>query len=1036
MGISYKPPGRRRTHGLARTMKPAAFTKHLRRVCALVCCAVLLGLASRAAAELPSDLKGRPVVEVRLAGPGSSLASSSQTGITLGAPLSRGLVRQAIQRLLRSHRWADIQVDAVALQHGARLIFHLTPRLVLQRVAFLGNDALDDEVLAREMQIGGGSEVSRPALDALRQRLRDSYAERGYLDARARMQLRDTDDPATKVLRVLITEGEPTRIAEVTVEGPEIPYDVRLYDALELEPGDRLDSDELSEAVERGNRRLREAGYLEAKLGSPTVNVHRAKAHISIPASLGPRYRVALEGYQPVPREDVRDALKLGEERLTPALLSTMRERLLDLYRRHGFHRVKAEVTREVGPKGETAVLRAQLQPGLQVRVVALRFPGAEHFDREHLGDQIHSFLEDELPGSIFLSPVDSEVVDGMLVEEDDARRQVPPPLTVNPRNVYYEPIYEKAVKHITELYAADGFLSARVGPPRPVKIDAQRVAVVIPVKEGPRTRLHRVAVEGNHVVSTRELLTQTELERGQPFSHLALEEARLSMLELYRERGHLYARVEPSVRFSRDRTRAEVRVQVVERFPVYVERVIVRGRRNTDESLIRELVELQPGDLYRPSVARKSEEQLLGLGVFSGVTVAPADPDLAAKVKPIVVTVTERPGQYLDFSAGVSTGQGLRSGFEYGYRNLFGRALGLSLRVQFAHQFFFVDNVLRERFVDLSLADRLERRVNLSITVPHISFLPGVRTSIDLVHLRDNERDFGYDKNGVGITFTHAISQHLTVSLSEDLENNNVDLFVGEELQDFLGTVTNQRLRELLRVPEGDSTLIATRGSASLDFRDHAFVPTRGIYLSGSAEWARTLSTETVQDPDMRTEFFSHFVKLSGTLSGYVPLAEDLVLAAQLRGGRILHLTDASKTYPNRAFFLGGVDTLRGFFQDAVVPQDLADEIMASHRDDDPENDIDPNGVVRAGDTFILTRMELRFPIVGQLHGGLFTDVGNLWTDPSRVDPLRLRATAGAGLRLATPVGPLALDWGFILNRRENLREPVGTLHFSIGVF
>ena len=142
-----------------------------------------------------------------------------------------------------------------------------------------------------------------------------------------------------------------------------------------------------------------------------------------------------------------------------------------------------------------------------------------------------------------------------------------------------------------------------------------------------------------------------------------------------------------------------------------------------------------------------------------------------------------------------------------------------------------------------------------------------------------------------------------------------------------------------------------------------------------------------------------------------------------------MFHLADDSQTYPNRSFYLGGVDTMRGYLQDALVPQDVAERVAA-----DPM--LGPNDVVRGCDAFVLLRTELRFPIAGQLHGGVFADVGNLWADASELNPVDLRPTAGLGLRLATPVGPLAFDYGFILIRREALREPVGAFHFSIGLF
>jgi outer membrane protein insertion porin family len=237
--------------------------------------------------------------------------------------------------------------------------------------------------------------------------------------------------------------------------------------------------------------------------------------------------------------------------------------------------------------------------------------------------------------------------------------------------------------------------------------------------------------------------------------------------------------------------------------------------------------------------------------------------------------------------------------------------------------------------------------------------------------------------------------------------------------------------LRRLLRVssdsvslPKGTATLVVGRTGLSYDHRDNAFTPTRGYFFSGSFEVARTLSSEQFP-PGTVDEFFSRFVKLSVTGSGYVSLGHEFVLAGQVRGGRIMHLDPRSKTYPTRAFFLGGVDSLRGYLEDELVPQDVADL-----------HNLDPNAIVRSGDAFVLYRGELRFPLYGDLRGGLFTDLGNLWADASNLNPFELRPTAGVGLRYDTPVGPIALDWGFNLNPRPWLSERRSAIHFAIGLF
>jgi outer membrane translocation and assembly module TamA len=124
----------------------------------------------------------------------------------------------------------------------------------------------------------------------------------------------------------------------------------------------------------------------------------------------------------------------------------------------------------------------------------------------------------------------------------------------------------------------------------------------------------------------------------------------------------------------------------------------------------------------------------------------------------------------------------------------------------------------------------------------------------------------------------------------------------------------------------------------------------------------------------------------------------------------------------------------MRGYYQDELIPQDLADSALARKTPEETQSVI--NAAVRSGDAFVLARGELRFPIYGQLGGGLFADIGNLWADAANMDPFDLRPTAGAGLRLNTPVGPIAVDYGIVLKRRSRLREPFGTLHFSIGLF
>lgn len=1004
--------------------------------CLFLLLSILL-CAPIARAQVPPSLARRPVEAVRVTGETSGATGADDVGIPLGTPLSRQLLRSTAERLLESGRWADVQIDAVAEGEGVALIVHLVPRVLITRVDVSGNTVIPHDDIVQALGLGPGGALERQELAPLARSVADTYAERGYVDARVTLRLRDTDDPTRKVLMADIHEGEPLRVVGYAYEDDAPPGDFDLPDELGLGVGSVLDRTRLHEGVVRVTRRLRESGWLEASVGRAEVRREEGGARIVLPLEMGPRYEVRVSGHEPLERTTVEGALELPEERLTRTTLDSIGERVVDLYRRHGFHDAEVETRRYAGDGENTAVLELRIEPGRQLAVVGASFPGASHFTSEYLQDQLISVLEEELPDTRLFSPVDSDTLDRIGFGGRATRgreRSVPAPLEVDPSRVFYAPLYDRALEHLTQVYQAQGYLTARVGPVRLDPIGRGRAVVAIPVFEGPRTLLYGVALRGNELIGERELLQTAGLQRGEPFSYLALEDAMHRMTELYLERGYLYARVEPAVRFSEDRERAEIVVRVIERFEVRFGEILVEGASRTSEGLIRDTLRFEPGDLFRPSTVSASQDALMALGVFGSVSITPRDAELPERVKAVTVTVRERKPQYFDFSAGLSTGQGVRATGEYGYRNIGGYAVGLTLRAQAGFQFFFQDDELRRNITPLSPGDRLERRIALTLTLPRIPGLDNVRTTLDLVHLRDNERVFGLDKIIDAIlSFNWRPSRGLSFTFSAELEHNGVQLFGDRtSIDQILNPPDGQpppdpRVVRLLRVPLGDSFVASSRLSGSIDQRDNAFVPTRGWYSSGTLEWVRTLD---IIDTSVEEPFFSHFLKLGVTANGYIPIG-DVVLAGQVRAGGIIHLEPGSRTYPNRQYFLGGVDSLRGFNQDQLQPQDLADFQL-----ENPE--ARTGTVIQGGDFFYLVRAEVRFPIFASLEGAVFADVGNHWSNPASIvfDERFVRPTAGLGIRIATPVGPLALDYGFNLLRRSELNEPFGALHFSIGVF
>lgn len=1014
----------------------AALAARIHRGLWLAVLALVLLVPPAVLAQVPESLTGRPIARIEVAGPTGAVDAASQTSAFVGRPIDRVVVRELIGALLESGGYSDVQVDVDDTNGEVVLFVRVEPRLRIIRIDVFGNDVFSDGEIRDHLGLNVGADVERADVPGYERDLREAYADRGYEGTTLSVRLLETGDDSRVVLFVEVDEGEPTVVDHVRFVGDSAPDGISLTRPLRSLEGDTLDIARIERARIRVQDRLREAGYLEAVLGDATVARDAAHATVSVPLALGPRVTIRVHGASPLDEDDVVDAIDATHASLDAAGLAGIASRARDFFLRSGFLDATATADVERSDDGRSATLYVDVERGPPVRIETLAFRGASSFSGSFLREQVESFLSEELRGSGLSEPVDAEVLDRLVggTPEGSARRQ-PEVLYVPAESRYYAPAFDRAIEHLRSVYAADGYADVEIDPPTVTRTGVGTVDIRIEVREGPRITFFDVAIDGNVRVSDRALAEALDIDRGDPYSEAALTAGIDRILAHYRSLGYLYAAVEQVVRFSEDRTHAVVALRVNERFQVRVHRVRIEGARQTRESLIRNLVALREGDVFTPALARRTEERLLELGIFGSVVVAPADSDLPAEEKDVVVTVAERLPQVLDFGAGLSTGQGVRGSFEYSYRNLFGRAITFTMRAQLSGQFFFLDPILQERFQSLSLQDRLERRVTLTIALPILGSNPNWRTSFNALNLRDNARTFGVDKTAFDVTVSYRPTRRLAVTMSPTFERNNVGLLVSDQTyEDVLSSTTNLQLRQLLRVPEGRSTLVAFGTQLILDHRDNAFSPRHGAYLSTGLEWAHTLTTQQVERAGVDTQFFSHHLRFTVTGSTYVPLGSRATLALQGRYGRIIHLEDSSETFPNRQFFLGGVDTMRAYRQDAMIPQDIIDRIASSG------SSVDKVALVQGAETFLLLRTEVRFPIFGDISGAAFGEFGNLWADVHNFQPWNLRPTAGVGIRLNTPVGPVALDYGFNLlhgqTERQAVGERFGAFNFSIGVY
>jgi outer membrane protein insertion porin family len=74
----------------------------------------------------------------------------------------------------------------------------------------------------------------------------------------------------------------------------------------------------------------------------------------------------------------------------------------------------------------------------------------------------------------------------------------------------------------------------------------------------------------------------------------------------------------------------------------------------------------------------------------------------------------------------------------------------------------------------------------------------------------------------------------------------------------------------------------------------------------------------------------------------------------------------------------------------------------------------------------------ELRVPLQYGFIVAVFLDAGSVWFPNDPENGFDLRESAGLGVRYVTPIGPISLDYGWKLDRREG--ESPSEWHFTIG--
>jgi len=623
------------------------------------------------------------------------------------------------------------------------------------------------------------------------------------------------------------------------------------------------------------------------------------------------------------------------------------------------------------------------------------------------------------------------------------------------------------------------GYRRARVSVRRGVALEGDDLIITFDVEQGPLTRVVGIDLRGNQVFTGEQLARarcpadplpdETCVIDGAPFSRVAARADAERLRAHYVRNGYVEAEVRfEVVSLPRPPGAADDRVRLLytvnESQKVFINRIVVSGLVQTRREAVLEAIPLREGAVLRGDELAESERILLNTSDAFRQVIIRTEPagetEGGFPRRDVYIDLEERPRITTDYIVGFSTDNGPLGGFEARNVNLFGQLRQGAFRSRFSR---------RQQLVRLEYFDPRFQRYGERDFAPLTAALQYqrdtsvtrfFRNTIDRgaagIVQRFNEEGELIDEFGRNVREPSINRFSFNLETQRDLElelspagavRKRTTIFLRYNYEDVrLFNIGSLLIAPVLR-PDQAVRLSRLAASFARDTRDRQFDPTRGDFLTvdyslalkqlgGNLSFNKFLATYR----RYRTFTFGREVTLAGGLQ--LGLANVLQPSDRDDDGVI---TDVDRRLPiSERFFSGGSTSLRGFaFEEAgprlvfpacrfgaVPPEQPPCGTFRNEKGEPVE--LNPFSVPIGGNALAVVNLEARVGLTRDVQavpfydgGNVFERVGDLFgraSEPGRDPNTRARwtHTVGLGVRLKTPFGSIAVDYGYLLNPPE----------------
>lgn len=578
------------------------------------------------------------------------------------------------------------------------------------------------------------------------------------------------------------------------------------------------------------------------------------------------------------------------------------------------------------------------------------------------------------------------------------------------------------------QLYFRDhGYYGTRIVP-AVERTAPGEVSVRFAIAPGDRVVLTDLSVEGaDTILDPDELRRAMSLQVGDPFRRVRFLATADTIRTLLQRQGHAYAEVLRNYGIDTIADVAEVQYVTVPGPVVRVDSILIAGAERLSRRTLQKQITVRQGEILEVPELSNSQRNLHQLNIvnFATVELAPdtLQVDADSTTATVLVRVVEAPRYLLHTAAGYGSVDCLRTGARLTDRNFLGGGRTLELSASAAKigvgypLNFGLDRSLCPGLRNDPFSEELTYRVVADFAQPR---LLGTRTSLNANVQAERQAEltlFLRESVGSQLSVSRAVGRGLSVGLGAKVELGLTRATPAIFCVLFAACTEDESAE--LEEPRWSNALTST---VALDRTELAGTMVRGFQARGNLAWAASAFGSD-----------DRYLSALGEVVGYYPLRAGWTLAGRVQGGQFLTGRlglDESYIPPERRFYAGGPNTVRGFPANALGPQAYvtADETLTG----------EPERYPLGGTRVVVASTEVNAPspfLPQYFRMAGFVDAGQVWAPGVdgaqtgyRTQGGSVRITPGVGLRITTPVGPIRVDIGY-----NPYDAPVGPLYLTL---